>query len=229
MISLTIILPVYNEAAAVGKLLTKLLAVNLPAKTQIIAVNDGSTDGTSEILARFADRIEIITLPRNSGKGSAVRAGIARAKNAYVLIQDADLEYNPADIVKLLVAVSPDSPVIYGSRNIAPNRQGYRHYVWGVAFLTWVANKLYGSRLTDIYTCYKLIPTKVLKRLGIVSTGFELEAELTAKLLKSGYPITEVPISYSSRKFTQGKKIGALDGVFGLVMLIRIRLSTQVV
>lgn len=221
---LSIIIPVYNEKETIEEVLRRVLNLSLGCQKEIIVVNDGSIDGTSVILDKLKKEIDFILLTHsaNQGKGAALKTGIKRASGQAVIIQDADLEYNPEDWPKMLREFDGNN-VVYGSRNINPKRKGYSHYVWGVWLLTLLNNLLFNSKLTDTYTCYKLIPTDLIKSLGLKSNGFEIEAEMTAKILKKGIPIKEVPIKYNPRKFKEGKKIRFKDGIIGLWTIFRYR------
>lgn len=230
---LSIIVPVYNEEQTVAEVLRRLAALDInPWQKEIVVIDDGSRDRSREEILR-AQREELsemrfIPHERNAGKGAAVRTGIVAATGEYIVIQDADLEYDPADIPLLLrEAEQNNAPVVFGSRELRPERRGYPHYVLGVKALTAVANLLYRSRLTDIYTCYKLCHSSVLKPLDLTSRGFEFEAEITAKLLKQGVPIREIPIRYFPRTFAEGKKIKARDGVKGLYTLLAHRMRRE--
>ena len=227
---LTIIIPVFNERATVLEVLDRVGAIDPDA--QIVVVDDGSTDGTRELLAERAggsDRsITLVQHATNRGKGAALATGAARATGDYVIVQDADLEYDPSDYLKLLaVAKARQAVAVYGSRfGITPPGMSRSHVI-GNRALTAFTNLLYGSSLTDMETCYKLIRRDVLEEIGIGCSGFDVEPEITAKLLKRGVTIHEVPISYSGRSFAEGKKISWVDFVRAVWTLVRLRMPRQ--
>lgn len=224
---LSIIIPVFNERATVLTVLDRVQAAGHDA--EIIVVDDGSTDGSREILAVRAresgGRITLLEHPANRGKGAALVTGIARAVGEYVLIQDADLEYDPADYGLLLAVVdSQRAAAVYGSRfGTSRPKMSVRHVV-GNRLLTGLTNLLYGSDLTDMETCYKLIRRSLFLELGITCNRFDVEPEITAKLLKRGVRIHEVPINYEGRSFAAGKKISWVDFVSAVWTLVRLRL-----
>lgn len=224
---LSIIVPVFNEQRTVAEILKKLQILVLPGwDKEIIVIDDASTDGSWQKIMEFGDGLKAIQHAKNLGKGAAIKTGLASATGEYVIIQDADLEYDPEDIPALLKVAENDlNAVIYGSRNLHPERQGYIHYVWGVKVLTALVNFLYNATLTDVYTCYKLFPRRLLGEIRQKSTGFEFEAEVTAKILKKGIAIREVPIRYYPRKFSEGKKINFFDAVIGVWTIIKNRLK----
>ena len=223
---LSIIIPVFNERPTVLTLLDRVEAARTDA--EIIVVDDGSTDGSREILAERArgsgGRITLVEHPVNRGKGAALVTGVARAGGEYVLFQDADLEYDPADYDLLLaLANGREAAAVYGSRfGAARPRMSVRHVI-GNRLLTGLTNLLYGSELTDMETCYKLIRRSLFQELGIECTRFDVEPEITAKLLKRGIAIHEVPISYEGRSFADGKKISWVDFVSAVWTLVRLR------
>ena len=224
---LSIIVPVYNERATVLTVLDRVEAAGPDA--EIIVVDDGSTDGSREILAARArasgGRIRLVQHPRNRGKGAALVTGVARAGGEYVLVQDADLEYDPADYGLLLAVVdSLGAAAVYGSRFGASRPKMSVRHVVGNRLLTGLTNLLYGSDLTDMETCYKLIRRSLFLELGITCNRFDIEPEITAKLLKRGVRIHEVPISYEGRSFAAGKKISWIDFVSAVWTLVRLRL-----
>lgn len=220
---LSIIVPAYNEERTVGAMLEALMKVPLSGwEKEIIVVNDGSTDGTEKALAPYRSSITYVRHPENRGKGAAVRTATALATGEAIVIQDADLEYDPADIPALLAAFSHgDVHAVYGSRKQPILGSSRPHYVAGAKLLTALANACFKARLSDIYTGYKLVRADILKELDIASTGFEYEMEITAQLLKHGHHIVEVPINYAPRNFKAGKKIRARDGLVGIVTLIK--------
>jgi glycosyltransferase involved in cell wall biosynthesis len=224
---LSIIIPVFNEEATLEKILSRV--ADQKHILEIIVVNDGSTDKTAEILKNlkhkkiFSKKLKTLNHKINLGKGSAIRTGINSAKGDYVLIQDADLEYNPDEYNKLTKIVSPRS-CVYGSRTLGKNPHAYLRTYLGNIVITTFCNLLFFSKLTDTYTCFKLIPTKIAKRMKLNSKGFEIEAEITGKLLKNKIKITEIPIGYKPRSYKKGKKIKAKDAIKGALKFFQIRL-----
>ncbi len=231
---LSIIIPVYNEEKTVAGVLKRIGEVKLQNSLQkeIIVVSDGSTDNTNKILSRYKS-IKFYKHPKNLGKGAAVRTGIKYATGDLIIIQDADLEYNPDDYSRLLMPILKDKAVVvYGSRLI-----NYPLRLWGkkktllpihlVAnkFLTFFTNMLYLSNLTDMETGYKLFKKEILGQLSLRSDKFDFEAEVTAKILKSKIPIIEVPIIVKPRTYKEGKKIGWKDGFSAIWALIKYRFT----
>ncbi len=223
MNTLSIIIPAYNEEKTIGDVLEKVSALALSDwDKQIIVVNDGSHDKTEEAVAPFRDSLTYLRHPINLGKGAAIRSALAHIRGDAVLIQDADLEYHLEDIPDLLAALSDERVhAVYGSRSLIARQDGYRHYVLGAWFLTKLVNLCFRSRLTDVYTCYKLVRTPVFLSLDLKSRGFEYEMEVTARLLSRGHHIKEVPIRYAPRSFSEGKKIRARDGITGIKTLVK--------
>lgn len=219
---LSVIVPVYNEAATVRQVLAKLVKVK--PVTQIIVVNDGSTDQTHQEIQKVVSKKILYLVKKNGGKGSAVRAGLAKATGKYTLIQDADLEYDPDEIPSLLKPLARDGvEIIYGSRFIGAHSNLLFWHRLGNAFLNLLINILYNTTLSDMETCYKLLPTKLFKKLYITANNFDIEPEITCKLLRRGYKIFEVPITYVGRDFSQGKKITWRDGIDALRVIMGIR------
>jgi glycosyltransferase involved in cell wall biosynthesis len=221
---LSIIIPVFNEKETIKEVLKRVAAAPvLGYEKEIIVVDDGSNDGSGEILESLRKKFNFIYCrhSKNCGKGRAIRTALKEVTGDLVLIQDADLEYSPNDYQKLLEVFERDKSIVYGSRNINPKKRGYFHYVLGVKFLTFVVNLLFGSKLTDVYTCYKLLPSSLIKSIQLTSQRFEFEAEITAKILKRGLIIKEIPIDYCPRKFYQGKKIRFWDGLLGFWTILK--------
>ena len=220
---LTIIVPVYNEAATVRAVIERLLAIDLPVPREIIVVDDGSTDGTRAVLAdviRDGMRVTVLSAERNGGKGSAIRRGLEHATGTVVAIQDADLELDPEQL-RVLIAPILDrrTQVVYGSRFLNGPSGAPWLTVAANRALTVVTNLLYASALTDMETCYKIMRTDVARSLALTANGFDIEPEITARLLRRGHQIRELPIRFEARSRSQGKKIRWRDGVRALVVL----------
>ncbi len=232
MIKLSVIIPAYNERQTIEEILRRVkeapLDPDLNVEKEIIVVDDGSTDGTREILARIAEEqpdVKVIMHEQNQGKGAAIRTALQHITGDYVIIQDADLEYDPREYSVLLrPLVEGKADVVYGSRFLGPHRAFlFLHYL-GNKFLNLVTNILYDTILTDMETCYKMFRADVIKGIPLHARGFEFEPEVTAKVLKRGYRVFEVPISYSGRDFHEGKKIHPWkDGLRALWTLIKYR------
>lgn len=222
---LSIIIPVFNEEKTIASVLEKVLEQSYAGwEKEIIVINDASRDSTEEKVGPFLNQIKYLKHGVNQGKGSAIKTGLEHMSGDAMVVQDADLEYNPAEIQKLLDALNNRTDIaVYGSRNLKPERRGYSHYVIGSKILDWLVNLFFGTHLTDVYTCYKLFPAEIIKKIDIESRGFELEMELTVKTLKIGCLIKEVPIHYYPRKFNEGKKIRAMDGIKGILTLLKYR------
>jgi len=221
---LSVIIPVYNEVSTLKDILKKIYSVDVDK--EIIVVDDGSSDGTLGLLSEIEGKgIKIIHCAKNRGKGAAFLTGIENSKSEFVIPQDADLEYNPQDYVALIdYALKNNLAVVYGSRFLKTWRTtSFWHYLVN-KFLTTFTNVLFGASLTDMETCYKLVRLDLIKKLNLSSSRFEIEPEITAKILKQGYKIAEIPISYKSRFYHQGKKIGWRDGISSIFCLLKLRL-----
>lgn len=232
-VKLSVLIPAHNERPTVGETLRRVLAVDLSAlgvEKDVIVCDDGSDDGTAEVaeaLGRVHPCLSVVRLARNQGKGAAIRSGLEAASGDYVLIQDADLEYDPADYPALLRPVlEGGAAIVYGSRFLERNwPDGMRWPNWLInRMLCRTANFLYGSRITDEATCFKLFRTDLLRSFGLECRGFEFCPEVTAKAGLRGVPIVEVPIRYRARTAQMGKKIRWTAGVVALWTLLRLRL-----
>lgn len=220
---LTIIVPVYNEERTLEAIMPRIFAACDDA-TEVVFVDDGSKDHSLEILRRLARPQDQVITKQNGGKGDAIRTGLSHVHAPYMVIQDADMEYDPAEIRTLLAAaLASPACVVFGSRFLRPNPCLYRRFLWGNKVLSAVLSLLFFRRVTDSYTCYKLLPISIMRSLALRSTGFEMEAEISAKLLRRGIPIIEVPISYHPRTLEEGKKICFRDAWKGMLMMLKVR------
>jgi glycosyltransferase involved in cell wall biosynthesis len=225
MKKLSVIVPVYNEQKTIQVLLQRVIDEPLSGWTkEVIVVDDGSTDNTQAELQRWEKRCRVVYKPTNGGKGSAVQAGLAMAKGDVILIQDADLEYSPSDYPVLLEPFeNPRVSIVYGSRFLGPHLSTMFVYELGNKFVTFMTNFLYNTNITDMETGYKVFRRSVLSGITIRAKRFDFEPEFTAKVLKAGYQILEVPISYFGRKFSEGKKLTWRDGIAAIATLLRYR------
>jgi glycosyltransferase involved in cell wall biosynthesis len=217
-VKLSVIIPIYNESATCSLLIEKVKSV--PIQKQIIVVDDCSTDDSGNILKEIDD-IELIRHQVNRGKGFAVQSALPHIKGDFVILQDGDLEYNPADYEKMLNQLENDSTdVVYGSRWLGKTSPLSYHTV-GNRFITWFANLVTRATLTDMASCYKMMPAEIFRSLDIHSVGFGLEAEITAKVFKKKLRVVEVPISYKRRTKSEGKKLRLKDGLIASFTLLR--------
>jgi glycosyltransferase involved in cell wall biosynthesis len=209
----------------VAEIIRRVRAVDVPLTLQVIVVDDGSTDGSDKVLGALEDStVRVITHAKNQGKGAAMRTGIAAATGDLLLIQDADLEYDPDDWMRLLDPIlKGKASVVYGSRFTGERKNMLPLHWFANRILSFTTNLLYSSTLSDMETGYKLFDAEVLKGMTIVSNGFEFEPEITAKVLRRGFRIYEVPISYAGREPSEGKKITWQDGFGALAALVRFR------
>jgi glycosyltransferase involved in cell wall biosynthesis len=222
---LSVIVPVFNERSTVAEIVRRMRSVELPIEREIVVVDDGSDDGTGAVLTQLRDStVRVIAHPQNRGKGAAIRTGLESATGDLVLVQDADLEYDPEDWPRLLAPVLKGrARVVYGSRFTGERRNMlFLHWV-GNRFLSLVTNVLYNSTLSDMETCYKLFDRRVLDGIRLHADRFDFEPEFTAKMLRRGIRIYEVPISYAGRELSEGKKITWQDGVTALWTLVKYR------
>ncbi|HEY7091176.1 MAG TPA: glycosyltransferase family 2 protein [Tepidisphaeraceae bacterium] len=230
---LSVIIPAFNEEKTLAQVLDRVLA--LPLRPQVIAVSDGSTDGTNQIIERYIRERGVVGVicPVNGGKGAAIQAGLAHVTEPYTVIQDADLEYSPEQFEVLLKPVKEGrASVVYGSRNLrhpAMRQNNFRYFrFWlGGKVVTLVTNYLYAVHLTDEATCYKLFPTDLLKRMNLSCRGFDFCPEVTAKAIRMGQRIVEVPIEYHPRTMDEGKKIRAWHGIEAILVLLKFRLMSM--
>jgi glycosyltransferase involved in cell wall biosynthesis len=222
---ISVIMPAYNEAPTIKQSISRLLKQKFVA--ELIVINDGSTDATAKILTSLKHpRLKIINQPQNLGKGAAVRTGISQVTSDYFIVQDADLEYDPEDIINLIKPIQQKkAEVVFGSRFTGPHRNLLFWNMVANKILNFLVNLLYNTTLSDMETCYKLVPTKLARSLNLAANDFTIEPEITCKILKRGVFIYEVPISYTGRSYADGKKISWIDGFQALKTVLLIKLG----
>ena len=227
-VKLSILMPVYNEHATLASAVKDVLDVNFPCETELVVVDDGSTDGTKDLYPAFESdpRVIIRMHERNQGKGAAIRTAAEAASGDYVIMCDADLEYSPADIPSLLKPVlAGEATVVFGTRTFGSHNAYSYAYVLGNRAVSTFANVLFNCYISDLETCFKLIPAEMYRTLSIREAGFGMEAEVTGKLLRRGIRPYEIPITYKARSREAGKKLTWRDGVKALLILVRERLA----
>ncbi|MBM3283083.1 glycosyltransferase family 2 protein [Candidatus Gottesmanbacteria bacterium] len=237
---ISFIVPVFNEGYTISLVLTRLLKLKLPCEKEIIVVDDGSTDETKSQISSFRSKlrnVEFKTIHHqvNKGKGAAIKSGVKKATGDYVLIQDADLEYNPSEIPKLLSPILhkyksslvSKEMAIYGSRFVSNQAVIPIIYFWGNKLLTLLTNFLYGVKLTDMETGYKILPMSFLKDIRLESKRFDIEPEITVRLIQSKIPIIEIPISYKGRSHFAGKKLTIKDAFGAIKVLLYHRIKSR--
>lgn len=225
---ISILMPVYNELQTIEDVLE--LVKNINIDKEIVLVDDCSTDGTREFLRNNygsgQEEVKVVYHEVNKGKGAAIRTALDYASGDYIVVQDADMEYSPKDIEKLVKTAEETGEVaVYGSRFLDSRKSTSLPHFAVNKFLTVLSNILFGGNLTDMETCYKLVRTDVMRELDIKARKFDFEPEVTAKLLKKGYKIKEIPVSYRGRSYDEGKKIGWHDGVEAVIALVKHRLG----
>ncbi len=227
MQTISVVIPVYNEAQTISEILRQVRAVELPYERELIVVDDYSTDGTRETLEKEAQEhgdTRVFLHAQNLGKGAAVRTGLKQVSGDVVIIQDADLEYDPRDYVKLLRPIEEGrTNVVYGSRFLGEHKAMYFWHTLGNKLLTLTTNVMFDTTLTDMETCYKVFTIDIARSLKLKSNRWGFDPEITAKILKRGHRIYEVPIAYNGREFWEGKKISWKDGITVMGTLIRYR------
>jgi glycosyltransferase involved in cell wall biosynthesis len=224
---LSILVPVFNESRTVASVIDRLMTVDLPVPREIIVVNDGSSDGTRDVLDALpvqGGAVTILHVEENAGKGAAIRLGLRHARGTVIAIQDADLELDPSQLAALVTPiVAGETNVVYGSRFLAGRPDAPWLTILANRTLTLLTNLLFGARITDMETCYKIMRTDVARSLGLESNRFDIEPEITAKLLLAGQRILERPVSFKPRQRAEGKKIGWRDGFHALRVLTAYR------
>jgi dolichol-phosphate mannosyltransferase len=223
---LTVVVPVFNEEATLERLLLSLIAAQ-PDSKQVVVVDDGSSDRSFEIASRLSEShpIDVLKHPKNRGKGAAIRTGLELAKGKYVIVQDADLEYDTSDINKLLQPLlRGEADVVFGSRYLDPNqKRSFRMADPGIWLLNFLVRTMYGLKLTDEATCYKLFETATMRKMDLQCSRFEFCPEVTAKAARMGLRLIEIPISYSPRSKEDGKKLRMTDGIEAIRELMKWR------
>ena len=227
MKDLSIIIPVYNEIKTIKKIIKKIK--DLKVRKQIIVVDDGSNDGTRDVLIKNKNKIDKLIFHKNNlGKGAAIISAKKYIKGKYVAIQDADLEYDPKDLIKIFKYIKKnDLNIVYGSRVLNKNKfqktKNFTHFIriWGNIFLTFVSNVINNQNLTDAHTCYKVFNSSIFKKINLKEKGFSFCPEVTTKLSNKNFKIHEVSISYKGRTYEEGKKISSSDGFDALYSLIK--------
>jgi dolichol-phosphate hexosyltransferase len=229
MTELSILMPVFNEEPTIERAIERALAANLGTDSyELVIVDDGSTDGTRALLEgrEWPEQVRISFADQNRGKGQAIRIALAQARGKYSVNLDADLEYDPNDLKELLAPVRDGiADAAFGARAFKAHSAYSFWYVVGNRFLSLATNVVFNTWITDVYTCFKLMPTDLMRSLELRANGFTIEAELTGRLLRSGARIYEVPIKYVARSREEGKKIKPSDGLRGLLTLLRCRFS----
>ena len=225
MKKLSIIIPVYNEENTIEEILGKVYDIKLDGwDKEIIVIDDGSTDKTHKSLKKWEKKVDVIYKKKNEGKGSAVSIGFGKVTGDIILVQDADLEYSPSDYPVLLAPFENEQvDVVYGSRFLGSHLSTMFVYAQGNKFVTFMTNILFNTNITDMETGFKVMRKKVIEHMVIHAKRFDMEPEITVKILKQGYQIYEVPISYFGRKFDEGKKLTWKDGIVALWTLIKYR------
>ncbi len=221
---LSVLIPAFNEGRTLERVLDAVLKV--PEDLEIVLIDDGSSDDTWSVMKSRVDgdRVRSVRHDINRGKGAAIRTGLTHARGHIVLIQDADLEYSPDDYGTLLEPFKAErATVVFGSRSFSSHAAYSYWYVMGNRFVTLVTNLLYNCYLSDMETGYKVMPLDLARSLDLRANGFELEPEITAKLLRLGHRIFEVPVTYTARSREEGKKLTAMDGVKAVITLVRYR------
>lgn len=229
MKKVSIIIPVYNEEKTISKVLDNILKADHKINREIILVDDGSKDNSKNIINDYIRKnsanMKLFT-KKNGGKGSAIRLGFKKATGDIILIQDADLEYNPNEHLKLMQPIlDGKEEVVYGSRFMSNHDPMYKIYYLGNKFLSFLTATLYGQKITDMETCYKVFRADIIKAIPLKANKFDIEPEMTAKILKMKIKIKEIPISYNPRSIEEGKKIGWKDGVQAIWTLFKLKIS----
>lgn len=227
-VEVTVVMPVFNERATIERAVAAVLAARISESLELVIVEDGSTDGTRELLGQktWGENIRILYHDKNQGKGAAIRTALREARGLYTAIMDADLEYDPNDLALLLAPLrSGESQAVYGTRGFQSHSAYSFWYVVGNRAVTFMTNLLYNSWISDLMTGHKMMKTELFRSLELRERGFAIEAEITARLLKRGVRIFEVPIVYRARSREEGKKLTAIDGLRVVATLLRCRIA----